>query len=437
MSSRELPAVRRRAVDCVIGFLLAAVVAGASLQRSSALHPLIYHYEVLKTWTSDTWFDADIPRAVCMATDQTVSQHQATSRHPLISAAIFLPAAAFQAAMPAPVNTTIRRVSAFYGALWIVAVYCFLRLIGCDPIDGILFALLAAVSAAGLFWTAVPEVHVLAATTLLLPLGLVSHPAVRGRFSDAVLTAASTLSLSLTLTNWMSGLTLSFLTTGWRRACQVSFNAFVIVSLLWGIEAWGFPRAQYFFRGEGVAEVISGMDHHTPGEAVIQVLEVFPAFFLHSVVMPAMTFDRNPLEQAQLSVQESWPGTSGWMGVVATLAWLAALGLGAWQLARDRSRRTVAIAIATVLAGQLVLHLVVGQETFLYAAQFAPLLIGVAAAGTFGPYRGAVRAIAVVLVLAAGGNNTRQFAVASQLVDDMGRELVAHGATFESAGSCR
>jgi len=77
-------------------------------------------------------------------------------------------------------------------------------------------------------------------------------------------------------------------------------------------------------------------------------------------------------------------------------------------------------ALLLFMAGQLVLHLVYGNITFLYSADFLPVLVCFSAFGTFTPYRNWSYAAAILFVLFAGFNNLQQFhrAVA------MGTEIV-------------
>jgi hypothetical protein len=423
------------ATDFLIAGLLAMAVAGAALQRSSSLHPVLYQYEAAGVRTSDLWFDADIPRAVCLATNPRAPQHQATSRHPLISAAMAASAAGVQAVPSDHVVTTMRRIAALHGALWILVVYLCLRLIGCVALDAVIFSGLAAVSAAGVFWTAVPEVHTLGAITLLLPLCLVARARSRSRARDGLLIAVSGASLSITLTNWMSGLAAAYAERGWRQALQASFNALVVVSLLWIAQSWWFPSNEYFLGGRSA--VGEQLGRPSLLDAFVDGVSVVPAFFANAMVMPPIEMTELARGARQLTVQASWPWSSGLPGLVAVGLWLGVLGYGARQLLRETTKPALKLVLLVCVAGQFVLHLFFGDETFLYAMQFVPLLIAAAAFATFGARRPLVRMVTIALIVLAGINNLQQFELAAAQVDSFGRALAERGAVLQAAVNCQ
>jgi hypothetical protein len=71
------------------------------------------------------------------------------------------------------------------------------------------------------------------------------------------------------------------------------------------------------------------------------------------------------------------------------------------------------VVLACTLAGQVLLHMIYGEETFLYALHFAPLLVlaaALAAAAT--AWRRTILVLAVALAFAAGVNNASQVATA-------------------------
>ena len=96
-----------------------------------------------------------------------------------------------------------------------------------------------------MFWFAVPELFLFGSVTivaaaLLVGIGRRHEPA------GWVYTLIGCLTLGVTVTNWMVGLIATFLRLPWRPALQIAINAFVIVSLLWIVEAAFFPDAVFF-----------------------------------------------------------------------------------------------------------------------------------------------------------------------------------------------
>jgi hypothetical protein len=84
-----------------------------------------------------------------------------------------------------------------------------------------------------------------------------------------------------------------------------------------------------------------------------------------------------------------------------------------YALAAAKVNPRVRAAIAMTIAGQFLVYLAYGEETFLYALQVAPLLIACAAMATatrIGPW---VRGLAVGLVVLLLLNNVPLFAEAT------------------------
>jgi hypothetical protein len=132
-------------------------------------------------------------------------------------------------------------------------------------------------------------------------------------------------------------------------------------------------------------------------------------------VMPAISFAASPMGTRDLSVQNSWPGSAGLAGVAATMLWAVVLAIGAREAARNVHATAFRALLLGVLAGQVLLHLVFGQETFLFSIQFVPLLTAVAAYGCLGHRRVLVLALTCALIVTATVNNWRQLEEATKL----------------------
>lgn len=426
MQGIEPDPARWRLADTVVLVVLAVLVAGGSWQRSALLHPAIYQYATAGVQTTDMWFDADIPRDTCMTTNRFAEQHKAAAVHPLLSSAYYVPGRVLRAPGDASAAvTTMRRIAALYAMVWMVCCYALYRAMGNTTVAAAIFAALAAVSSAGMFWTAVPEVHLLASSTLMLPLIVVGLPA---RYRGATwLTVASAASLSITVTNWMSGLAAALLERGWRRGTQIAVNAFVAVSVLWSVQALWFPRSTYFLGNRSVVDVVRG-----DGPTVVSGLMAWAS---HSVVMPLVgSVARDGFADGR-TVQDAAALSSGPLGAAATAMWWMLLAWGIVCVVRTSSSLRKLLVIT--LIGQLALHLRFGSETFLYSAQFAPLLIAVAAFGALGRNRRAILTLTVALIVVAGTNNWQQFQRAAGAVNTIGTALAERGELFLPADVCQ
>jgi hypothetical protein len=99
-------------------------------------------------------------------------------------------------------------------------------------------------------------------------------------------------------------------------------------------------------------------------------------------------------------------------GLLATALWLPMLGFAIRGLAASAANPGFRAALAATLAGQVLLFMIYGEETFLYSLQVAPLLVLAAALATRTPQRRIVLGLAGALIVAAAVNNARQLAEA-------------------------
>ena len=76
-----------------------------------------------------------------------------------------------------------------------------------------------------------------------------------------------------------------------------------------------------------------------------------------------------------------------------------------------------------MLLGQMVLHSVYGNPTFLYAPHFLPLLVALAALSWFTPVRWPALALAAVVCVAGGVSNVQTFQSAAALAN----QVIARG----------
>jgi hypothetical protein len=94
---------------------------------------------------------------------------------------------------------------------------------------------------------------------------------------------------------------------------------------------------------------------------------------------------------------------------VATPAWLVLLVIGAWMLIRGRDYPRLRIAVGVTLLYELLLHLLYGRETFLYAMHYVPLFFVAIALACHTRLRPLVLALASVLAVTNGMNSLNQF----------------------------
>lgn len=400
---------RAMAVDLLVALLLALGVAALVTAREATLPQALFDKSAVPAGTvwhfKDVWFDADLSNVYAMMRSTGTDAHRITAEHPLLSVTLYVPVRVLMKVGALDPAHAARVCMALVAGLWTLTLYALLRQLGCRRADTVVIALLGASSAAAAFWFTVPEVFAFGGLSLLVCLVLDTQARRVG--SSGLAVVASAVSLSVTVTNWMTGLLASHLFRPWRRALGLSIGALALVSLVWVAQKQVFPASQPFI---GSARVRAFVYRPVPS----RVLRVSSVLVSDTVVMPRI--DGLQAEQGHaLSVQTSRVGSSGWMGAVATFAWLALFALGvadvatAWWTRGPDTWTLVALAVA----GQLALHAMFGRETFLYAAQMLPLCVLVAARATLGSRRRLALALAVVVVVLGGANNQQQFASAA------------------------
>lgn len=429
MKARLSAVVATRHRDLLIATALGLIMAAWSLSRSAMLPDSLYHYgRDPLPMTDVVWFDADIPRNACVMTDRHVTHHFATSRHPLISTLQYVPVqVAIRGLRRAPIDA-IRLVVAAQAGLWLAVFFMVLRQFGLRRGDATVFAILAAMTAAAVFWTAVPESFVLGSIALLLPAFIAGVvPRLRAMGLELLV---HVVALGTSVTNWASALLATLLVRRPAAALQVAANVIVIVAALGAVQRLWFPSATVF-PGSGQAY------YDGPALGLLDVRDTIVVFVLHAIVMPAQVVKLSESSFPVLSVQAVPLLSHSWLGACAAVFWAVLLGMGARELWRGGLPGSLRGWLIALVGVQFALHLVIGWEAFLYAMHFAPLLVLIAALATRSPHRRAVLILAVVAVLVLGASNLRQFEAAVAVTWQLTGQAVALGATFGPGFACR
>lgn len=102
--------------------------------------------------------------------------------------------------------------------------------------------------------------------------------------------------------------------------------------------------------------------------------------------------------------------------MVASVAWAGLLALGVYGLVASPGFPAFRLVLALALAGQFVLHLFYGYETFVFSLHFLPLLVAITALGSKTRFRPFVLTLAVVFSFSAFFNNAGQRVLAYEHV---------------------
>ena len=394
--------------DWLLATVITVGTSLACLAIGDTLPGLLLH-------TMNFWFESDTLREVNNMTTVDDS-HRRTSAHPLFSLIGFTSVYLLKHGLTVSPLQAVRLVTGIVGGVWIGMLYVLLRLMGCRILDTAVFTVLGLCSASALFWLTLPNTFSWGSLSVMSALSflLLSE---RRSFRPFAYVATSAFTLSITVTNWMAGLLVTLAKWPWKRALQLSVNAFCLVVILWSVQKDIFPTAEFFL---GRSEVGYLLNPESGG-----FLFVAQSFVFHSLIAPAIRLidddgyiqvgdDAFRLSQ-RMSFQFSPPGSAGALGMFAVVLWSALLLMGLWRLVKRDGYAPFRLVLGLFLAFQLLLHLFYGEETFNYSLHFTPLLLAVAAFGTLGPGRPYVLISAALLAICAGVNNWQQFSNAIDL----------------------
>lgn len=398
-------------LDFLIALVLVLVTAAFAYAASRSIPAAVFD-----TRTLSVWFESDLSDFMHAMTDR--SREVGTNLHPWY----FLGGFCFVHALVAIAGmTTLDAVHVFTAAqagVWALVFYIVLRSICRYRLDAIVLSALGLTSAASVFWLAAPESFIGGSISMLLAV-LAIAVAQRKRLSEGVYVALNALTLGFTVTNWMGGIVATVLNQPPRRAVQIIANGFVIAVLLWMVAHIVFPSGDFLF---AVTAKHTRYLYTTLNGGPLAVLS---AFFFHGMVMPELQLvDRFSPPVANLP--GNWPilvtqyslpgsGTQPW-GILAVLTWAVLLVLGVWSFFRLRQHLRLRVGIALLILAQLALHLVYGEETFLYAMHYVPLLVLLVALVTLTRLRPLVLALSALLASTTAINNSIQFDRATSVV---------------------
>ena len=390
--------------DGLILVLLTGVACIASLHGSSRLDPVVFGYDAI-----DLWMDADIPRVVKTMTDRfSLLLH---NKHPLFPIISYPPVYLLKTVLGTEPLTAVRIVIAGVASIWGATLFILLRIIGCRRFDAVLFTLLGMCTASAMFWFVVPESFSFGSVTILWAMALVAFAEHRP-VSSTWYVAASVLTLSATVTNWMAGIIATIVNHPWKRSLQLTVNALVVATLIWVVQKLVFQSAEFFLPLNTRREYILSSLSSGP-------LNVLKVFFLDGIMMPAIDVTYWPAIFSYLpvmSIQGSLPGSGTSLGLYGVFAWGLLLGLGLWALLFLKQQFRFRIALGLTLLGQLMLHMLFGWETFLFSIHFVPLLVVIAALSTLTRARLVALSLAGAVTVFAGINNFIQFGRATEFV---------------------
>lgn len=403
-------------LDFFLILILSSLAVAISYKNASLIIPKTQDY-------ANAWFEADVDRVFNDMTSRG-SNHYRTKVHPLFPILTIPPNFIFRELTGLDRLSSVIFFNSVVAFLWIASFFVLLRAIGCRRLDAFLYSLVALVSASFIFFSAVCEVYLLGSLTMLIALVLVAASQSR-EFSPMSYTLVSSLTMSITITNWMVGIFATFATFNWKKSLQITINAFFIVTILWGVEKFIFPSAQFFLGDREEIHYIN-LFHQYKGETdwSLGFVHCVTSFFFHSIVMPSISIiDKfNDPQFPIMTTQSSLPGSATIFGTIGVIIWGLLLCLGSWNLFKTRDQFKFRLVLGLSILGQLLLHSVYGDETFLYSLHFAPLLILLVALSSLSRARFVALFLSFLLVITVAINNYHQFKYADDFFLDHGSQ---------------
>lgn len=389
-------------MDILLSCLVAMIGGWFYYQNSQLLDPTL-----LNEQASGVWFESDTSRVFANMTDPR-SDHMRDKVHPLFSPIAYPLVQGIHLLTGTETITAMQLAGAVIASVWLGAFSLLLRLVGCRRPDTLVFSVLAAVSAAALFWFTVPETYPLGSLTIVLALGIVAVAEYQ-TLSRQWYIFVSAATLSITITNWMAGILATWVNHSRQRSLVITGSALFLVIVLW------FGK-QLVFDGSTVPFISRDEVNYLFMPEAGGPLRVLQSLLAHTIVMPAIeVVNRYPLPHWPLLItQNSAPGSANLWGTIAVVLWMALLGLGIWSLFSLRQQLKLRIVLGLTLLGQLALHVAYGAETFLYALHVLPLIVLLAALSTLTRWRWLGLLLAVLVLLSAGVNNFQQFTRADE-----------------------
>lgn len=362
-------------IALVLGILAASMVIGVA----------VWHGDALAVRSlGGRWFQSDGWRAFDNMVDPLSSQHRNQVR-PLFSLLVLPVTLLLQHGVRLSALQSVWGVNALCIALWTGILFLTIRLLGISRLQAGLMGVLGMVGGAALFWFTVPETYALSSLALVCCLGVAAYEHRHRQLTrqqpndqpyglrDVVLVLVGTFCMGTVLTNWMASLVLNAVYRPWRRAIGLSLASLLVLCLGWGLQKVVFPQPASFFLKLDPASEKEYVLHEEQGT----MFHTLHTALVAPMIVPAVQ-EYDQAEQPtgkRLTIQRSHLFNSGGGYLALAVLWLGCLATGLYALIHRPELRRFSCALLAILAGQLALHSVYGEETFLYGLHFLPLLI--------------------------------------------------------------
>ena len=381
-----------------IDFFLSMVVASLAIVFYIFLITFSENAAVAMSMSPNTWFQSDGLRVFKDMTEFE-ADHYRDAVHPLFSISSIPITNLIKYLLNLSSLQSVIIYNSILFAISSALLFIVVRSIGCRVLDSLLLVTVFLTSAASIFWFTIPETFPLGCVSILCCLLVLAQNPKR----DCYFVGAGVLTLGVTVTNWSAALIATVASRSPRQFALISLISLVLVAFGSLVARAVFPHPGYpFFLLKGLLREREYVGHSDSGS----VLDRLGGEFISPLIAP--TF--NQPTSTTLSFQSTIPQTvldGNLPYTMALLALLVILVAAALQIIKHPDR--FSISLCAILSGQVILHLWYGEETFLYALHFAPLLVVVCAHAVRKRSNMVIRAAMIVLIFAGTYNNVSRF----------------------------
>ena len=338
--------------------LLPYLTIGAGLFLLSGLLFLAIPYVARQT--IDIWFGADVQRVIHDMTDP-LANHERTIVHPVFPL-ILLPIGGLLAKFTSSLGIAAQLIISLSAAMTGILLFATTQNLGLKPIDSWLLIGAFASSSAFIFWWSIPETFPTGSLSILVPFYLLSRQEARLK----AWTLALAGSLAITTTNVSAGIVALFFSKQRKNFVKILLLALLLILALSFLQKSYLPSAKYFFGGSVATEqrfIPKNTDPRgsLPGRAL--------DFAVYTGVVPG-----EPIRWVKgMYFPYGLNLLSGFRAIPA-ISWIALLAIGSIELFHN-FRSNFSKAVFFFLVSQFSLHMVYGDQPFLYSAHFLPEFI--------------------------------------------------------------
>lgn len=348
-----------------------AFAAGVALSAFAADRP---SPASMAEWLNiDKWFGADIYRIVKSETEPEHRGHHRNNVHPFYSGMTYPLVWVGKTLSGAEPLKVVMALHGLLAGLLGVALYGLAAQAVRVWWHAALLTVMALSSAGFVFWAGVAETRVPAALSVAVVLA--AHGALQVQQAGRWV-LINLLAFSMLITNWSVALIAMFLKMPWRRACVLAAATLVVAVPLSLAQRMAFPESGLFFKGLQKEAGYVQLTRRAPAEVVSKVARRAVVWTTSGFLLPGVVHQA-PVEGDlrsvfDLSLFEAEPQA---LVLLGTLCWLALLALAVRTWWPARARDSVTTLAVVFLLGQLLLHLVYGDETFLFVLNSLPAFV--------------------------------------------------------------